>query len=412
MDYSKIFNEASQKGIYIAVTSDLLSLTLLTPPGELGADVVVGSSQRFGVPLGYGGPHAAFFATKEEFKRQIPGRIIGVSVDSKGRRALRMAFQTREQHIKREKATSNICTAQVLLAVMAGFYAVYHGPEGLKNIASRIHLLTVQLEMELNKLGLTNENEYYFDTLKIKIESDDHFNNIRSEALANNINFRYIDDKFIGISLGERETVESIKEIVRVFSNALNKSIPEFETEISNKSKLPPELIRTTSYLTHPVFHKYRSETEIMRYMKRLENKDLSLTTSMIPLGSCTMKLNAATEMEGITWPEFSDMHPFVPVEQAEGYAQIFSELEGQLQEITGFSGVSLQPNSGAQGEYTGLLVINAYQKDVGEGHRNIVLIPSSAHGTNPASAVMAANKVVIVKCDSGRKYRYGRFKK
>jgi glycine dehydrogenase len=401
-DYTSLFQQASEKKIFKVVAADLLSLTLLKPPGEFGADCVVGNSQRFGIPMGLGGPHAAYFATKEEYKRSLPGRIIGVSVDADGNRALRMALQTREQHIKRERATSNICTAQVLLAVMAGMYAVYHGAEGLKAIATRINKFARMLDLALAHFGFKQINKYYFDTLLIETDKAT-LQKVRTEALKRQVNFRYIDDTRIGISFGETVEERDMRKLFEIFSAASGKSfddklIREFSSKTSQNSDLL--LPRTTPYLTHPVFKMYRTETELLRYMKRLENKDLSLAHSMIPLGSCTMKLNATTEMIALTWDEFAHIHPFVPKDQAEGYLEIFSELEKDLAEITGFEAVSLQPNSGAQGEYTGLMVIRAYQKDKGQSHRNIVLIPSSAHGTNPASAVMAGMKVVVVKCD------------
>ncbi len=395
-DYSDLFKQAEAKSILKAVAADILSLALLTPPGEFGADVVLGSTQRFGVPMGFGGPHAAYFATKDEFKRQIPGRIIGVSVDVKGRRALRMALQTREQHIKRENATSNICTAQVLLAIMAGMYAVYHGPKGIKAIAERINNLTSLLEQSFKNIGIKQTNKNYFDTLKIELSSSNEVEKVKSEALKNEINLRYISEKEIGISLSEQTTVNDVNQIVKIFSTALNIKINIVVTQIINHNSLN----RKSNYLTHPVFNSYYSETEMLRYIKGLEKKDLSLTTSMIPLGSCTMKLNASTEMFGIGWSEFADLHPFAPLNQAEGYLQIFKELENDLAKMTGFNSVSLQPNSGAAGEYAGLMVIRAYHKSRGDNQRNVVLIPSSAHGTNPASAVMAGSKVVVVKCD------------
>ena len=395
-DYSDIFKQAESKGIFKACAVDLLSLAILTPPGEFGADVVVGSTQRFGVPLGFGGPHAAFFATKEEYKRQIPGRIIGVSVDAKGRRALRMALQTREQHIKREHATSNICTSQVLLAIMAGMYAVYHGPKGIKAIAGRIHGLTKILDSSLQSLNIKQKNKIYFDTLRVELNDIDA---VKKEAVKNKINFRFINDREVGISISEQTTLADINQIVSVFSQAIGEknTIQPKETDIEI---IPNSLIRKSNYLMHPVFNSYYSETEMLRYIKSLEKKDLSLTSSMIPLGSCTMKLNSATEMFGISWNEFAELHPFVPLDQAEGYLELFNSLENDLAKMTGFSAVSLQPNSGAQGEYTGLIVIRAYHNSLGQVNRNVVLIPSSAHGTNPASAVMAGGKVVIVKCD------------
>jgi glycine dehydrogenase len=404
-DYKEFFNKAQELGIYKIVAADLLSLTLLTPPGEFGADCAVGSSQRFGIPMGYGGPHAAFFATKDEYKRTIPGRIIGLSVDSQGNNAYRMALQTREQHIRREKATSNICTAQVLLAVMAGMYAVYHGPSGVKAIAARIHKLAKLLDKALRNLGYKQDNKHFFDTLKIRIEDNNSevYSNIKSIAEFREMNFRYIDNNSLSISLNEPTDVNNVIEIIKVFAEASGKKADE--EQIRNSAgdielNFPSNLVRTSTYLQHPVFNTYHSETEMMRYIKRLENKDLSLVHSMIPLGSCTMKLNSTTEMIGITWPEFAKIHPFAPTDQTQGYHQIFNELEDDLKAITGFSGVSLQPNSGAQGEYTGLMVIRAYFHDRKEDYRNICLIPASAHGTNPASAVMAGYKVVVVESD------------
>ncbi len=404
-DYKKLFEHAHQNNTFAVVAADLLSLTLLTSPGEFGADIVVGNTQRFGVPMGYGGPHAAYFATKDEFKRQLPGRIIGVSVDASGNHAYRMALQTREQHIRREKATSNICTSQVLLAVIAGMYAVYHGPDGLKAIAEKIHLLTKVLDLSLKKLEYNQTNQNYFDTLKIRFDdkSKSKIKSIRSLAETKGMNFRYINDNEIGISLNEATELEDVKEIISVFSETANQKITEkdlqkFQDEV--QIAFPKNFTRQSKYLQHPVFNTYHSETEILRYMKRLENKDLSLVHSMIPLGSCTMKLNATTEMIGITLPEFSSIHPFAPLDQAVGYQFLFKELEKQLCEITGFDAISLQPNSGAQGEYTGMMVIKEYLKNKGEQHRNVVVIPSSAHGTNPASAVMAGMKVVVVNCD------------
>ncbi|MFQ5652640.1 MAG: aminomethyl-transferring glycine dehydrogenase [bacterium] len=404
VNYSDLIDKAHAAGALVTVAADLLSLTLLRPPGEIGADVVVGSSQRFGVPLGYGGPHAAFFATRDAFKRQMPGRIIGVSVDAQGNPAYRMALQTREQHIRREKATSNICTAQALLAIMASMYAVYHGPEGLRAIAERVHALTRVLENELTKLGYKQTNELYFDTLRIQLNPFSQSQaDVRKAALEAGINFRYIDKKHIGITLDETTQPNDVQEILNVFGRAAGMHTQEidFHSHADNIDlSFPEDLSRKSRFLQHPVFNAYHSETNMMRYIKRLENRDLSLTASMIPLGSCTMKLNAASEMMPVSWPEFSGLHPFVPVEQALGYQEIFKGLEAALCKITGFEAVSLQPNSGAQGEYTGLLVIRAYHKDRGHHHRNVVLIPSSAHGTNPASAVMTGMKVVIVKCD------------
>jgi len=398
-DYKAFIDQVHAVKGYVVMAADLLALTLLTPPGELGADVAVGSAQRFGVPLGYGGPHAAFFATKDEFKRGIPGRIIGVSVDAQNNRALRMALQTREQHIKREKATSNICTAQALLANMAAMYAVYHGPQGLRQIAERVALLTQTLAETLNELGFKNENQFYFDTIKIKAEAV----TIRPIAENAQINFRYFEDGTIGISLDETTTQKDVLDIAYVFASlkGLADVAVGFDTEDYELTGIPAFAKRTSSYLTHPVFNIHRSETQMMRYLKQLENKDLSLDNSMIPLGSCTMKLNAATEMIPVSWPAFSHLHPFVPADQAQGYQYIIEELSKYLCEITGFDACSLQPNSGAQGEYAGLLTIMQYHKAQGNGNRNVVLIPISAHGTNPASAVMTGMKVVVVKSDA-----------
>jgi len=393
IDYSTIIDAAKSKNIYSIVAADILSLTLLKSPGEMGADCVVGSTQRLGVPLGFGGPHAGYFATKEEYKRAIPGRIIGVSVDIKGRRALRMALQTREQHIKRERATSNICTAQVLLAIMAGMYAVYHGADGLKKIASRIHVLTKFLYSGLKSNNIEIVNNTYFDTLTLKLD-ESRLKEIKVKAEEAKLNFNYIDDSTLSLNIGETVTENDIQDILNVFNSKIIDNIG------NNNEPIPAQLSRKSEYLTHEVFENYHSETEMMRYIKSLEKKDLSLTTSMIPLGSCTMKLNAASELFALTSPGFSSIHPFAPLNQAEGYIKLFKKLEKQIGEITGLPGVSLQPNSGAQGEYTGLLVIRAYHLDRGDDHRNIVIIPASAHGTNPASAVLAGNKVVIVKCD------------
>jgi len=400
-DLSKIIKAAKEKGIFVVVAADLLSLAILTPPGELGADVVVGSAQRFGVPMGYGGPHAGYFATKEEFKRQIPGRIIGVSVDTHNRPAYRMALQTREQHIKRERATSNICTAQVLLAIMAGMYGVYHGPKGLKKIAERVHNYTLLLNDGLKIIGLNQVNEFFFDTLKIELSSEDVKAKVKELSEAREINFRYFDGNYIGISLHEKVLMNDVQELLDIIAEASGKDKIDI-SYLAEKvdSNLNDSLLRKSEYLTHEKFNSFYSEHEMLRYIKTLEKKDLSLTTSMIPLGSCTMKLNASTEMFGISWPEFAMLHPFAPKEQVEGYTQLFEEIESFLSSLTGFKATSLQPNSGAQGEYTGLMVIRAYHKDRGDHHRNVVLIPSSAHGTNPASAVMAGGKVVVVKCD------------
>lgn len=398
IDYNDLFKKATEKGIYKAVAADILSLCLLTPPGEFGADVALGNTQRFGIPMGYGGPHAAYFAVKDEFKRAIPGRIIGVSIDSKGNRALRMALQTREQHIKREKATSNICTAQALLAIMAGMYAVYHGADGLKAIAARVNNSAKYLTQALSKLGFEQKNEYYFDTIKLEITDKNLIEKIKVEALKKEINFWY-QDNIILISVDETTLQKDLDDIVTIFEKASNNTLEKIEINFNN-STFPENLIRKSEFLTHPIFKKYQSETELMRYIKNLEKRDLSLTSSMIPLGSCTMKLNAATEMFPIEFPEFANMHPFVPEDQALGYKKMIGELGEILCKLTGFAGISFQPNSGAQGEYTGLMVIRSYHCSRGEGHRNVILIPSSAHGTNPASAVMAGGKVVVVSCD------------
>lgn len=397
-NYQSFISEMHSLGAYVIMATDLLALTLLTSPGELGADVAVGSAQRFGVPLGYGGPHAAFFATRDEFKRNIPGRIIGVSIDAQGNRALRMALQTREQHIKREKATSNICTAQALLANMAAMYAVYHGPKGLKEIAERTALLAQTLSESLAELGFENTNTFYFDTLSIKADGEV----IRPIAEKHGINFYYAANGHILISVDETTTQKDVLDIVYVFaeSKGLNEATIGFDAEGYELNNIPPFAVRTSAYLTHPVFNIHQSESQMLRYMKQLENKDLSLNTSMISLGSCTMKLNAASEMIPVSWPEFSQIHPFAPLSQTQGYQQIIDELGHYLNVITGFDACSLQPNSGAQGEYAGLLTIMAYHKANGNAHRNVVLIPISAHGTNPASAVMAGMKVVVVKSD------------
>jgi glycine dehydrogenase len=401
-DYQQFINKAHEQDIFVLIAADLLGLVLLTSPGEMSADVVVGNSQRFGVPMGFGGPHAAFFATREEYKRHIPGRIIGVSIDRNGNIGYRMALQTREQHIRREKATSNICTAQALLSIMAGMYAVYHGPEGLKAIAGRIHALARILDQSLQKAGFRQENEYYFDTLKIKVKSG-QLEAIKRLALDAEMNFRYIDHEHVGISCDEHTSPEDIQTIVAIFSRAAGQEPAQVEFENYNRGidlNFPANLIRKSDFLTHPVFHEHRSETKMMRYIKQLENKDLSLTTSMIPLGSCTMKLNPATAMIPVSWPEFGKLHPFAPIDQARGYMEMIEELENLLCEITGFSAASLQPNSGAQGEYTGLTIIRAYHKSRGDSQRDVTLIPTSAHGTNPASAVMAGTRVVLVNCN------------
>jgi len=401
-DYSKLIEILHDHNVFTAFAADLLSLTLLKSPGSMGADVVVGSSQRFGVPMGYGGPHAAYFATREEFQRRIPGRIIGVTKDAEGNPAVRMALQTREQHIRREKATSNICTAQVLLAVIAGFYAVYHGPKGLRKIASRIHGLACMAENGLKKMGFQIQNSLFFDTITVQPDGESLVQLIRENALNREMNFRYNPDDTISLSFDETHTPDDVAAVLDVFSGAIGKSLkPDIESlKEQASSGIPAELKRGRDYLGQDVFNRYRTEHEMLRYLKTLENRDLDLTHSMISLGSCTMKLNATAEMIPISWPEFANLHPFAPAGQAEGYRVLFDELTGWLKEITGYDAISLQPNSGAQGEYTGLMVIRAYHHDHGEKQRNVTIIPSSAHGTNPASAVMAGMKVVVTKCD------------
>ena len=392
-DYAAFIAKAKEKEIKVAVAADILSLVKLTPPGEMGADVVLGTTQRFGIPLGYGGPHAAYFATKDEYKRSMPGRIIGVTIDTDGNRALRMALQTREQHIKRDKATSNICTAQVLLSVMAGMYAVYHGPKGLKYIANKVHSLTVTLAKEIEKLGLQQTNTAFFDTIVVKADAK----KTKEIAEGQEMNFYYIDDNTVSISLNETTSISDINTIIAVFASANETQTISIET-LSNTNHFPENLTRISSFLQHDVFNKYHSETALMRYIKMLERKDLALNHSMISLGSCTMKLNAAAEMLPLSNPNWNNIHPFVPTEQALGYKEMLTKLEQQLNVITGFAGTTLQPNSGAQGEYAGLMVIRAYHQSRGDHHRNIALIPSSAHGTNPASAAMAGMHVVVTK--------------
>ncbi|MGV6846619.1 MAG: aminomethyl-transferring glycine dehydrogenase [Lutibacter sp.] len=392
-NYTEFTKNANDNNIRIVVAADLLSLTLLTPPGEWGADVVVGTTQRFGIPLGYGGPHAGYFATKDSYKRTIPGRIIGISKDKFGNPALRMALQTREQHIKREKATSNICTAQVLLAVMAGMYGVYHGPNGLKYIAAKINNLTYTLNNALKNIGFNQTNNNFFDTLKIEVKNSDV---IRKIAENNGINFYYIDKHKISVSINETTNLQDINDILKVLAESESLSFTPIEK--IETIETASEFKRTSSFMTFEVFNQYHSETEMMRYLKKLERKDLSLNHSMISLGSCTMKLNAASEMLPLSWPNWANIHPFVPLNQAEGYQELITDLENALNEITGFYATSLQPNSGAQGEYSGLSVIRAFHLSNNESHRNICLIPSSAHGTNPASAVMAGFKVVVTK--------------
>ncbi|UJB69555.1 aminomethyl-transferring glycine dehydrogenase [Acaryochloris sp. 'Moss Beach'] len=397
-DYREFVEAAHEAGALVTVATDLLSLLLLTPPGEWGADIAVGNSQRFGVPLGYGGPHAAFFATRAAYQRKIPGRIVGISHDVQDKPALRLALQTREQHIRRDKATSNICTAQVLLAVMAGMYAVYHGPQGLKQIADRVHGLTSLLGTGLKKLGYELTSELYFDTVTVKLGTLSA-EELRVRSQSQSINLRYLDAETASIAFDETTTPKDLWDVLSLFtSEDLSFTLEDLLAEALFDY---PELHqRTSPYLTEPVFNIYHSESELLRYTHRLQAKDLSLTTSMIPLGSCTMKLNGTSEMVPVTWPEFGQLHPFVPVEQAQGYKELFQQLEAMLAEITGFAGISLQPNAGSQGEYTGLLVIHQYHASRGETHRNICLIPDSAHGTNPASAVMAGMKVVVVACD------------
>jgi glycine dehydrogenase len=399
-DYRTFIEAAHAQGALAIVAADLLSLTVLTPPGEFGADIVVGNSQRFGVPYGYGGPHAAFFATKDAFKRQIPGRIVGVSHDVQGNKALRLALQTREQHIRRDKATSNICTAQVLLAVIASMYAVYHGPVGLQRIAQRVHQLTCILAAGLKKLGYTITTDAFFDTIQVKLgPATPSLKELQTRAQAAQINFRIFDEQTIGLSLDETVSGDDVVAVLELFAGSQNiDSLEAIATSVN--TQLPTLFARTSPYLNHPVFQQYHSETELLRYLHRLQAKDLSLTHSMIPLGSCTMKLNATAEMIPVTWPEFGQIHPFAPVEQTKGYQQMFQQLELMLSEITGFDRISLQPNAGSQGEYAGLLVIRSYHESRGEGHRTVCLIPDSAHGTNPASAVMAGMKVVVVGCD------------
>ena len=403
LDYTAFAENAHNNGAMVCVAADIMSMALLTPPGEWGADVVIGSTQRFGIPMGFGGPHAAYLASTEEFKRSMPGRIIGVSVDKNGDPALRMALQTREQHIKRDRATSNICTAQALLAIMAGFYGAYHGQAGIKNIARHINILTGVLNNESKKYGYNQLNEYFFDTLFIELPTSVTEEQIHALALKQEMNFRYFGNGHIGISLDETTTLDDVNTILEILATANKKEFTPFvciPSECELITTIPAKLNRTSAFMTHPVFNTYHSETDMMRYMKKLENRDLALNRSMIPLGSCTMKLNSATSLFHMSMPEFGAIHPFVPADQAEGYHMLISHFEEQICEITGFAGVSFQPNSGAAGEYSGLLTIREYHKDRGESYRNICLIPSSAHGTNPASSHMAGLKVVVVKCD------------
>ncbi len=400
LDWRDFATRAHSVGVLVVVATDLLALTLLTPPGEWGADIVVGSSQRFGVPMGYGGPHAAFMATRDDLKRIMPGRLVGVSVDRAGNPAMRLALQTREQHIRREKATSNICTAQVLLAVVASMYAVYHGPEGLTRIAQRVQLMTATLAHALSKLGYTVNATPVFDTLKVTEGPHNQAALVRAAATAQ-VNLRVYADGAVGVALDEATTVEDLRTLLAIFGAADVLDLAALAT--AAQTEYPAVFARKSAFLTHPVFHRYHTETEMLRYITRLQSKDLSLAQAMIPLGSCTMKLNATTEMMPITWPEFGKLHPYVPTAQAAGYQEMFARLEAGLAEVTGFAAVSLQPNAGSQGEYAGLLTIRAYHQSRGEAHRRICLIPSSAHGTNPASAVMAGMEVVVVACDEPR---------
>lgn len=401
-DDRAFIEKVHKHGALAIVATDLLALCLLTPPGELGADVAVGSAQRFGVPMGFGGPHAAFFATKPEYARNMPGRIIGVSEDAQGKTALRMALQTREQHIRREKATSNICTAQVLLAVMAGMYAVYHGPEGLFAIAARVHGLACALANGLKRLGFSLGNEQFFDTLKVTVADVKTADAIEHAARAAKFNLRRIDGHSLGISLDETTSVHELDQLFQIFAGgkAVDFTAASIAQSLGAAKGVGGPMRRTSPYLQHPVFNRYHSETEMLRYIRMLEGRDLSLTHSMIPLGSCTMKLNATAEMTPVTWPAFSRLHPFAPESQWLGYREIFTQLESALSEVTGFAGISLMPNAGSQGEYAGLLVVRAYHASRGQGHRDVCLIPQSAHGTNPASAVMAGYRVVVVKTD------------
>ena len=393
-DYTSFIAKAAENEIKVAVAADILSLAKLKSPGEMGAAVVVGTTQRFGIPMGYGGPHAAFFATKDEYKRSMPGRIIGVSIDANGNRALRMALGTREQHIKREKATSNICTAQVLLAVMAGMYVVYHGPKGLQYIANKVHKSAIALADSLNLLGIYQTNSAFFDTISVKADAS----KVRPIAEKNEVNFYYIDADTISISLNETTSIKDINQIVSIFAEALGKDIKHDIIKFSDDDFIPNSLIRTSTFLQHDVFNNHHSESQLMRYIKKLERKDLSLNHSMISLGSCTMKLNAAAEMLPLSMANWNNMHPFAPIEQAEGYITMLKKLEQQLNVVTGFTGTTLQPNSGAQGEYAGLMAIRAYHLSRGDEHRTVCLIPSSAHGTNPASAAMAGMDIIVTK--------------
>lgn len=402
-EYRKLVNHAHENGIAVAVAADLLSLAILTPPGEWGADVVVGSTQRFGIPMGFGGPHAGYFATREEFKRFIPGRIIGISLDAQGNRALRMALQTREQHIKRERATSNICTAQALLAIMAGMYAAYHGPEGIREIAHHINILTGVLSAEVQKYGYKQLNANFFDTLLIQLPENCKIDTLRKLAVESHVNFNYFSEDKVSLSLDETTSIDDVNLVLHIFASAVSKQFTEYvciPEDCSGIRTFAPAMDRKSEYLTQPVFNSYHSETEMMRFLKKLENRDLALNRSMIPLGSCTMKLNAVAELIPVSWPEFGAIHPFAPADQTEGYTILIRELEKALCEVTGLKAISMQPNSGASGEYAGLLVIKAYHESRGEGQRKVCLIPASAHGTNPASAAMAGMDVVVVKTD------------
>ncbi len=398
-DYRALAAAVHAKDGHVVVAADLLALTLLTPPGEWGADVVVGSAQRFGVPMGYGGPHAGYLATRDEFKRSMPGRLVGVTVDANGGPAYRLALQTREQHIRREKATSNICTAQVLLAVMAGMYAVYHGPAGLTAIARRVHRLTAILKAGLERLGHRVPTAHFFDT--IVVATGDATTRIVERGLARRMNFRRVDERTLGVSLDETSTRADVEAIWQAFGDGRAPRARSPSSSRASGDALPAALRRASPFLTHPTFNRYHSETEMLRYLRRLADRDIALDRAMIPLGSCTMKLNATSEMIPVTWPEFGDLHPFAPADQAEGYREIVADLERMLCAATGYAAVSLQPNAGSQGEYAGLLVIQAYHASRGEGHRNVCLIPASAHGTNPASAQMAGMRVVVVACDA-----------
>ena len=398
-DIRPLVEMAHDKAALVSVAADILSLVLITPPGEAGADIVIGSSQRFGVPLGYGGPHAAYFATRSAYARSLPGRIIGVSVDRRGDQALRMALQTREQHIRRDKATSNICTAQVLLAIIAGFYAIYHGARGLRAIAGRVHRLTQTLAAGLTRLGYTIATDAYFDTITVKAPG--RARRLAAKAAEARINLRVVDKDTLGVSFDETTSRQELRGLLAVFNSNAAQKLDLKALDDSIKECIPPALRRQSDFLTHPVFEDYHSETEMMRYMRRLARKDIALDRAMIPLGSCTMKLNAAVEMQALSYREFSAIHPFVPLDQAQGYQQLFEELESMLCDLTGFDAFSLQPNAGSQGEYAGLLVIRKYHEARGDSARRVCLIPASAHGTNPASARMAGMSIIVIDCDA-----------